>query len=300
MTAEAQTPFWTERSRPAWRQSFAFRVVSGLFRHPQGAIGAVICLVLLLGAVLAPWIAPNDPADQFSGHRLEGSSWNFFFGTDEFSRDIFSRMLYGLRSSLLIGFGAVVLGGVVGTMVGLLAGYVGGMVDIVISRFVDALLAFPAIVGAIAIITALGPSMQSVAFALAVFNFPGFVRLARASALVERERDYVLAVTSVGASRLRILIHHVTPNALTPLVVQFAFAVSFAILAEAGLSFLGLGIRPPAPSIGGTLNASRAFMTQSAGYVIFPAATIALLLTALNLVADALNDVLDPRRRGRS
>jgi peptide/nickel transport system permease protein len=297
MTAEANTPLWAPTAKTGWKSSYAIQVGSGLLRHPQGAVGAVICLLLLFGAVFAPFLAPNDPSAQFSGHRLEGPSLNFFFGTDEFSRDIFSRMLYGLRSSLLIGFGAVLLGGVAGTAVGLLAGYVGGVLDLVIARFVDALLAFPAIVGAIAIITALGPSMQSVAFALAVFNFPGFVRLARASALVERERDYVLAVTAVGASRYRILIHHVTPNALTPLVVQFAFAISFAILAEAGLSFLGLGIRPPNPSIGGTLNASRGYMTQSAGYVIFPAVTIGLLLTALNLVADALNDVMDPRRR---
>jgi ABC-type dipeptide/oligopeptide/nickel transport system permease subunit len=299
MTAETSRTAWAASQTSGWKKAYPVQILFGLMRHPVGGIGASVCLLLFVGAIFAPVLAPYDPSDQFSGHRLEGPSLDYFFGTDEFSRDIFSRLLYGLRSSLLIGFGAVILGGVVGSCVGLVAGFVGGVVDLVIVRLVDALLAFPAIVGAIAIVTALGPSKESVAIALAVFNFPGFVRLARASALVERERDYVLAVTSVGATRTRILLRHVTPNALTPLTVQFAFAVSFAILAEAGLSFLGLDIRPPEPSIGGTLNASRSYMSQSAGYVIFPAVTIAVLLTALNFVADGLNDVLDPRRRRR-
>ena len=297
MSAEASAPIWTEYGKKGWRGSFAFTFAKRLFSHPQGAIGASVFAVLLIGAIFAPILPGHDPSAQFSGHRLESPSPTFFFGTDEFSRDLFSRMLYGLRASLIIGFGAVILGGVLGTLTGLFAGFVGGILDLVIVRLVDALLAFPAIVGSIAIVTALGPSQESVAIALAVFNFPGFVRLARASALAESRRDYVLAVTSVGASRLRILIFHVTPNALTPLLVQFAFAVSFAILAEAGLSFLGLGIRPPTPSIGGMLNASRSYMSQSPWYVVFPALTIAMLLTALNFVADALNDVLDPRRR---
>ena len=298
MTAEAQPtvlnqPFeGNRRSR-----SYGTRIVLELFRSPQGALAAVICGALLFGAIFAPLITLHPPNEQFSGHRLESPSTEFWFGTDEFSRDLWSRVVYGLRASLLIGFAAVLLSGVVGSLVGMLTGFLGGPVDTVVSRLVDAMLAFPATVGAIAIVTALGPSMMTVAVAIGVFNVPTFVRLARASALVERQRDYVLAATSVGVPRSRILLMHIAPNAVAPLIVQFAFAISFAVLAEAGLSFLGLGIQPPSPSIGGTLNASRAYMFQSAWYVILPTLTIGLLLTGMNLLADALNDVLDPRRR---
>ena len=299
MTAEAGTA-------TAFDQPFAgrkrtrlpgLRVLMEVIRHPQGTLGLTICALLLFAAIFAPLITSHPPNEQFSGHRLEAPSTQFWFGTDEFSRDLWSRIVYGLRSSLLIGFGAVFLGGIIGSRIGLLTGFVGGALDTTISRLVDAMLAFPATVGAIAIVTALGPSMTTVAVAIAVFNVPTFVRLARAAALVERNRDYILAATSVGVPRTRILLMHITPNAVAPLIVQFAFAVSFAILAEAGLSFLGLGIQPPSPSIGGTLNASRAYMFDSWWYVVLPTITIGLLLTGMNLLADALNDVLDPRRR---
>lgn len=298
MTAETEAPTLTRSLRlPRRSRPYAVQVALELVRSRQGAVGVAICGLLFLAAIFAPAITSHGPNEQFSGHRLEAPSMEFWFGTDEFSRDLWARVVFGLRSSLLIGFGAVFLGGIVGSLLGLLAGFLGGAFDVVVSRFVDAMLAFPAMVGAIAIITALGPGMMTLSIAIGAFNAPTFVRLARASALVERERDYVLAATSVGVPRSRILLAHIAPNAMAPLIVQFAFAVSFAILAEAGLSFLGLGIQPPSPSIGGALNASRAYMFQSMWYVILPTAAIGLLLTGMNLLADALNDVLDPRRR---
>ena len=268
-----------------------------LLRDPQGLAGVVLVGALVLMAVLAPVLSWHPPDEQFRGSRLLAPSIRFIFGTDEFSRDIWARVLYGLRTSLVIGVVSVLVGAAVGSLLGFVAGYAGGVIDAVLSRLMDAMLAFPAVVMAIAVATALGRGNESVAVAIAIFNVPLFARLARAATLIERRRDYVQAAVSVGASSPRLLFIHIVPNTVAPLFVQAAFSVSFSILLEAGLSFLGLGTVPPAPSIGGMLNSSRTFMRDAPWYAIFPGAVIVLLLVGLNFLADAINDLNDPRRR---
>lgn len=276
-----------------------YRALRALLRHPQGRAGVLIVGGLVLMAVFAPLLSWHTPDEQFRGSRLIAPNRDFIFGTDEFSRDLWARVLYGLRTTLLIGLLSVLVGAAVGSLVGFIAGYVGGVVDVVLSRLADALLAFPAVVMAIAVATALGRGNGSVAVAIAIFNIPLFARLARAATLTERERDYVQAARSVGAAGPRLLFMHVVPNTLAPLSVQVAFSVSFSVLLEAGLSFLGLGTVPPSPSIGGMLNTSRTFMRDAAWYPLFPGAVIVLLLIGMNFLADAINDLFDPRRRRR-
>lgn len=273
--------------------------IRALLRHRQGLAGTIILVTLVLLAVFAPVLSWHSPDENFRGNRLMAPSSNFIFGTDEFSRDLWSRVLYGLRTSLMVAFVSVLIGATLGSLIGFVGGYAGGFIDAALSRLTDAMLAFPAIVIAIAIATALGPGNESVAAAIAIFNIPLFARLARASALTERERDYVLAARSVGASSERLLFRHIVPNTFSPLIVQVAFSLSFSVLLEAGLSFLGLGTEAPNPSIGAMLNSSRQFMRDSVWYPIFPGAVIVLLLVGLNFVADAINDVSDPRRRRR-
>lgn len=277
----------------------AYRALRMLLGHPQGLAGVVIVGGLVLMAVFAPLLSWHPPDEQFRGSRLIAPSTTFIFGTDEFSRDIWARVLYGLRTTLLIGLVSVLIGAAIGSLLGFVAGYVGGVVDVVLSRLADALLAFPAVVMAIAVATALGRGNESVAVAIAIFNIPLFARLARAATLTEREREYVQAARSVGAAGPRLLFLHVVPNTLAPLFVQVAFSVSFSVLLEAGLSFLGLGTVPPSPSIGGMLNTSRTFMRDAVWYPIFPGAVIVLLLVGMNFLADAINDLFDPRRRRR-
>jgi peptide/nickel transport system permease protein len=279
------------------RGSNLLRGVRVLLRHPQGLAGTLIVGGLVLAAIFAPLRSWHAPDEQFRGSRLIGPSARFLFGTDEFSRDIYARVLYGLRTTLLIGVLSVITGGVIGSLFGFVAGFMGGVVDAVLSRLTDALLAFPAIVMAIAIATALGRGNESVGIAIAIFNVPFFARLARGATLVERNREYVQAARAVGAASPRLLFVHVVPNTLAPLFVQAAFAVSFSVLLEAGLSFLGLGTVPPSPSIGGMLNSSRTFMRNAAWYPIFPGLVIVLLLVGMNFLADAINDLFDPRRR---
>lgn len=299
MTASAAdliSPTPVARSIPG---AAVYRALRALLRHPQGLAGVVIVGTLVLMAVFAPLLSWHAPNEQFRGSRLIAPSSSFIFGTDEFSRDIWARVLYGLRTTLIIGVVSVLVGAVIGSLLGFIAGFVGGAVDVALSRLADALLAFPAVVMAIAVASALGRGNGSVAVAIAIYNVPLFARLARSATLTERERDYVQAARSVGATGRRLLFIHVVPNTLAPLFVQVAFSVSFSVLLEAGLSFLGLGGVPPSPSIGGMLNTSRTYMRDTVWYPLFPGAVIVLLLIGMNFLADAINDLFDPRRRRR-
>lgn len=265
-------------------------------RNPMGLFGACIVVLLAFAAIAAPWIVPFNPIEQHPGSELLAPGGQFPLGTDNLGRDLLSRIIFGSRSSLLIGVVAVGLGAGLGIATGLAAGYLGGIVDATIMRIYDALLSFPAILLGIGVVSVLGAGPLSVAYALAVATIPTFARLMRARVLTEREREYVVAARCIGARSGRIMWLHVLPNAVAPLIIQISLSMGFAVLAESALTFLGLGTQPPQPSWGGMLNESRAYLRTAPGFGIFPGVALALLLLGLNCLTDALRDALDPRR----
>jgi peptide/nickel transport system permease protein len=288
----------TSEARGSWvrRQHPSVQVVLRISRNPMGAFGLFIVVVMALAAVFAPLIAPYSPITQHPGLELQPPSAQFWLGSDDLGRDLFSRILFGARVSFIVGIVATALGAGVGISTGLLGGYLGGWVDSVIMRCYDALLAFPGIIIGIAVISILGPSTLNVAYALAIGGMPFFARLMRSSVLSERERDYVYAARCIGARDFRIMFLHVLPNTLAPLLVQLSLAMGFAVLAEAGLSFLGLGTQPPEPSWGTMLNDSRAYLREAPWFGLWPGVALTILLVALNYLSDALRDALDPKR----
>ena len=278
--------------------SLLIKTLIEIVTNPMGLTGLVIVVVLVVSGLGAPVIAPHDPIEQFRGHRLEGPSTEFWFGTDEFSRDAFSRVLYGLRASVLVSVFAVGVGGGIGVASGFVAGYVGGYVETVIMRFVDTMLAFPGLILAIGILAAFGSGIQAVAIALSVGAWPNFTRLSRGQMISERPRDYVTAARSTGAGATRIIFRHISLNAMPPLLVQAALAMATAVLAEAALGFLGIGTVAPDASLGSLINGARSRLNFP-HLLIFPAAVLGLFLLGLNLLADAANDALDPHRLRR-
>jgi len=279
------------RQQPAWLQ-----VLLRIARNPMGAFGLGTLLLLVFLAAFAPVLAPYSPIEQHPGLELKPPSGQFWLGSDDLGRDLLSRILYGARISFIVGVIATGIGAFVGVATGLMSGYLGGWVDSVIMRFYDALLAFPGIIIGIAVISVLGPSALNVAYALSLGGMPFFARLMRSSVLSERERDYVYAARCIGAGDSRIMVQHVLPNTLAPLLVQLSLAMGFAVLAEAGLSFLGLGTQPPDPSWGSMLNDSRAYLREAPWFGLWPGIALTILLVGLNYLSDALRDALDPRR----
>ena len=274
------------RTRTGWER---------LLREPSALIGGGIVLVFALMAVFAPWVAPYDPnASDWSAIRL-GPTLAHPFGTDDLGRDVLSRIIFGARASLAAGFLSVAIALVFGVPFGLIAGYFGGVVDIVISRLTDALLACPFLVLAIALAAFLGPSLQNAMMAIGISAMPIFVRLARGQTLIVREEDYVSAVVSLGASHRKVIISHILPNIMPPLVVQATLTTAIAVLAEASLAFLGLGQAPPDPSWGSMLDAARQFLVEAPWMAIWPGLAIVVVVIGFNLLGDALNDVLNPR-----
>jgi peptide/nickel transport system permease protein len=255
--------------------------------------------VIVLAALAAPLITPAGPEVQFRREELNAPSLDHIFGTDELGRDLYSRVVYGARTSLLAGVVAVAVGAMIGISSGLVAGYNGGWIDAFIMRFYDALLTFPTILFAIAVVTALGPSLFNIALAIGIAQSPLDARLTRSIVLSQRERDYVLAARSIGASGPRMAIVHILPNTLPVLIVQLSLAMGFAILAEAALSFIGLGTQPPTPSWGGMLSDSRPYLRDLPWYGLWPGFALALLLISLNFLADALREAMDPRMINR-
>lgn len=273
--------------------------ISALLRvrhNPMGLVGGGILAILVLAAVLAPIMSPYSPVQQHPGAELRGPNSQFWLGTDQLGRDLFSRIIWGARNSLLVGVLAVVLGGTIGIASGVLAGYLGGWVEIALMRTYDAVMAFPPILLGVAVVTVLGPGLMSVAYALALASVPLFARLARSTVLSEREKEYVQAARCIGVGHARIMFGHVLPNAIAPLIVQLSLMMGVAVLAESGLSFLGLGTQPPEPSWGAMLNDSRAYLRQDIWYGIWPGVALALLLLGLNYISDAMRDAFDPRR----
>ena len=269
-----------------------------LRRNPRIVIGGTLVAGLLLIAIFAPLIAPYDPIAVDASQALEPPGSLHWLGTDDLGRDVFSRVVYGSRISLSVGVISVSIGFIFGVSIGLLAGYLGGLVDLLAMRAIDALLAFPALVLAIAITAALGPQIQNAMIAIGVVAIPAYTRLTRGQVLSLRERDFILAARMVGVPTLRIVLRHIFPNASNALIVQASLATAFAILAEAALSFLGLGSQPPQPSWGQDINYSQRYLSNlkwwmSAG----PGIAIFTAVFAFNFLGDALRDALDPQLR---
>ena len=265
-----------------------------LLKNPSFLTGAVIVALMGIVAAFAPVIAPSDPLEIRAIERLKPPQLSNLLGTDNFGRDVFSRVVYGARISLQVGLLVVVLTTVAGAILGVLAGYYSRL-DNPLMRVMDALMAFPAILLAMAITAALGPSLLNVVVALSVVYVPRTARVVRGSVLALREQPFVEAARAVGSSDPRIIGLHVLPNCLSPILVQATFVFAYAILAEAGLSFIGAGTPPPTPSWGNILSEGRAFMRDAPWVTVFPGLAIAMTVLGLNLLGDALRDALDPR-----
>ncbi len=263
-------------------------------------VGAAIILVAALAAIAGPALTPFDPAAQELALRLAGPSRAHPFGLDELGRDILARVLAGARISFLVGLTVVSVSSVIGTLLGAMAGYFGGVLDDVISRAIDTLLAFPGLLLAIALVAVLGPSLGNVLFALTIIGWVGYARLVRGQVLRAREFEYVQAARALGAGAPRILWRHVIPTAIPAVVVQATLGMAGAIIGEAALSFLGLGVQPPTPSWGTMLNGGRAHLLDAPHLTVFPGLAIALLVLGFNFVGDGLRDFSDPKleRRG--
>ena len=268
-----------------------------LLRHRSGMIGLTITVGMLALALLAPVLAPHDPLTMFTDDRLSPPSATYPLGTDEFGRDVLSRLLYGGRVAFGVGGISILIAGLIGVTTGLIAGYESGLFDTIFMRFYDALLAFPAILLAIVILAVLGPSVFNAILAVAIVNIPIFARLARANVLSEKQKDYVDAARAIGAKPSRILFHTILPNSVATLIVQATVSFASAVLLESSLSFLGLGVPLPAPSWGSMLSIGRTFMAYAWWYPIFPGLAIMLLVLGVYLLGDGLRDVLDPRRQ---
>ena len=262
-------------------------------------VGAAIVLLAVLAALVGPVLMPFDPADQELALRLEGPTSQHWFGLDELGRDIFARVLSGARISLLVGLVVVGVSSTVGTLLGSIAGYFGGVIDEILSRLMDILLAFPGLLLAIAMVAVLGPSLTNVIIALSLIGWVGYARLVRGQVLRARELEFVQAARALGATIPRILARHVIPTALPAVTVQATLGMGGAILAEAALSFLGLGIRPPFPSWGSMLSEARDQIRAAPWLSVFPGLAIFFTVLGLNLLGDGLRDILDPQSETR-
>jgi peptide/nickel transport system permease protein len=274
-----------------------WRTLRRAARARLAPFGAAVLLLAITVALLAPVVAPYSPLKQNLNNTLARPDWTHLMGTDNVGRDVFSRMIFGTRVSLVAGFGSVVIAVLVGGLLGLLAGYAGGRVDNLVMRVMDAVLSFPPLVLALALGAVLGAGLTGVVIALGVVYTPTFARLMRGQVLSITAREYVDAARALGAPGWRIAWSHVLPNATAPIVVQASLSVAFAILAEASLSFLGLGIQPPAASWGSMINAGRGYLQQAPWIVFGPGAALFITVVGLNFVGDAIRDALDPRLR---
>ena len=275
-------------ARRAWRR---------LLRRRGAMLGLFIVLFFVLTAVFAPLISPYDPiATSWSAVR-KAPSWEYLFGTDEIGRDVLSRVIWGARASLMAGLVSVSISMALGIPIGLLAAYLGGWTDSFISRFTDSMLAVPFLILAITLSAFLGPSLGNAMIAIGVSAMPVFIRLTRAQVMAVKVEDYIEAARAVGNPHWRIALRHILPNVLPPLIVQASLSIAAAIIAEASLSFLGLGQQPPAPSWGSMLNTAKNYMDNAPWMAVWPGLSIFLLVLSFNLLGDGLRDALDPRQK---
>jgi peptide/nickel transport system permease protein len=266
--------------------------------HPRVILAGSLVLLLFLVALLAPFISPHDPiAVNADNAYLPPLSPSHLLGTDELGRDLFSRVLWGARVSLPVAFVAVAVGLVAGGVIGLISGYFGGVFDLLLMRLIDALLAFPALILAIAIVAALGPNLLNAMIAIGIVAIPVYARLVRALVLQLKQMEFIAATRSLGATPMRIILRHLIPNLLNPVIVQISLSAGFAILAEATLSFLGLGAQVPTPDWGQMINSGSTFLANDPWLAIVPGVAISVTVFSFNLLGDSLRDALDPRLR---
>ena len=281
------------RGREIWK-------AASLFARNRGAvIGAAVIGFFVILVIFAPWIAPYDPIEMVPTDSQQAPSFRHLFGTDLLGRDILSRVIFGTRLSLLIGLVSVVIGASAGTVIGLTAGYYGGLLETLIMRIVDAMLAFPGILLALSIIVALGTGMINVMIAVGVATIPAYARLVRGTVLAAKENVYVEASRVIGCSALRIMFVHILPNVIAPVIVLSTVRFGVAILTAAGLSFLGLGAQPPTPEWGLMVSMGRAYLGRAWWMSTFPGLVITVAVVAINLAGDGLREALDPRLRSR-
>lgn len=270
-----------------------------LLRNPSALVGGTIILLVALMAVFAPWIAPSDPVSINLPDRLAAPSPQHWFGADELGRDILSRVIHGARISLIIGLVVIAVAGGIGTLLGATAGYLGGRIDNLIMRIMDVILSFPSLVLALSLAAALGPSLRNAILAVAFVQIPKFARLARGEALALREALFIKAARVSGFRAPWIILHHVIPNCMGPIMVLATLTIGDTILVAASLSFIGLGAQPPTPEWGAMVSTGRKFLLDQWWYPTFPGLFIMLTVIGFNILGDALRDALDPRMRGR-
>lgn len=294
--ARSARPVQVEQEKPRgyWEDT-----LRQLLRHRVGMLGVVLVGILIVIGVLGPYLAPYDPNAIDARARFAPPSAAHWLGADDFGRDILSRIMHGARVSLQVGAIAVGIAATVGSLLGLVAGYAGRLLDEVIMRAMDVLFAFPAILLAIAILAALGKGVANAMIAIGIVYIPIFARIARSSVLTIREEEFIEAARSCGATDGRILFRHILPNAMAPLIVETTLSLAFAILAEAALSFFGLGVQPPDASWGRMLSEGRAYFQQSAWMALFPGLAIMLTVMGFNFLGDGLRDAMDPSLRGK-
>ncbi|UYO36311.1 ABC transporter permease [Bacillus zhangzhouensis] len=294
---EAQKELEPPQPKDECSQSLILESMKQFFQHKLAVIGSVIVFLFLILAIFAPLIAPFGINEQSLGDRFIAPSAAHWFGTDDFGRDIFSRVMHGARISLWVGFFSVLGSVILGTLLGLIAGYGGRVLDAVISRLFDILLAFPSILLAIAIVSILGPSLQNALIAIAIINVPTFGRLVRSKVLSIKQEEYVLAAKAVGMSHRRIVLRHILPNSMVPVIVQATLAIGTAIIEAAALGFLGLGAQAPSPEWGKMLADARPYLVQAPWTLFFPGIAIMLTVLGFNLMGDGLRDKLDPKMK---
>ena len=287
----------TTRAEHAPRSKRALGFLLRLLRHPAGLVGLIIVALVILLAIFAPVVTSVDPYSMSRIDSLQGPSRSHLMGTDELGRDLFSRVVYGARTSLTVAASAVVIATLIGTPIGIVAGYFEGWVDSLSMRVMDVVFAFPALLLALTITAFLGPNLRNATLALGIVYAPGFARIVRGPVLSAKHQEYVEASRVSGAGTSRILVRHILPNVISPLIVSATVTFSFALLAEAALSYLGLGAQPPEPSWGAMLSGGRRFMETVPSLAIFPGLAIMVTVLGTNLLGDALRDVLDPRLR---
>lgn len=270
---------------------------STLGQNKAAVVGGIIILLYISMTFLAPILSPYDPYAINLQDKLQSPSWTHWMGTDDKGRDILSRILYGSRLSLGVGFSSVAFGAFFGIILGLVSGYYGKWIDTIISRSLDVMLAFPGILLALAIISALGPSLINVTIAVGVFSIPLFARIVRGSTMEIKQLEYIDAIRTLGANDFIIIFRHIFPNILSPIIVQGSLRLATAILSAAGLSFLGLGAQPPSPEWGAMLSSGRDFIFSAPYMAIFPGLMISILVLGFNLFGDGLRDALDPKMK---